>query len=449
MVTLPELEKRIEFSGIAPKNRAALQEFLPELQRELPRILAGFYAKIHGHTEFAAMFTEESAMTRAAAKQTQHWLLLFSARFDQAYLDAAQRVGLMHSRIGLEPRGFVGGYAFVMQEVLAVAAAYSVRRWRSGCGVAALDTLQAAISQALLLDMELGISIYLDETKAANATKLRGLAEVFERTVGDLTDRLAESSRALEGTADAMTANAGQANAQATMVAAAAEQASAGVQTVASAAEELTASINEISRQVAQSASITGRAVSDAQRTDAIVRALAEGAQKIGAVVGLIANIAGQTNLLALNATIEAARAGDAGKGFAVVASEVKSLASQTARATEEIGGQIGQIQSATREAVEAIRGITSTIQDVSQIATTIASAVEEQGAATAEIARNVQQTAAAAQDVTVNITGVSRAANDTGAAATQVMGAATDLSRQAERLTGEVRSFVNSVRAA
>ena len=169
-------------------------------------------------------------------------------------------------------------------------------------------------------------------------------------------------------------------------VAAAAEQASAREQTVAAVAEELTASIGETSRQVAQSSRITGKAVGDARRTDAIVRALAEGAQKIGKVVELITNIAGQTNLLALNATIEAARAGDAGKGFAVVASEVRNLAQQTAKATEQIGAQIGQIQSATVEAVEAIRAIA---------------------------------------------------------------GAATSLFEQAERLSAEVVSFVTGVRAA
>jgi methyl-accepting chemotaxis protein len=221
------------------------------------------------------------------------------------------------------------------------------------------------------------------------------------------------------------------------------------MQTVASAAEELTASIGEISRQVTQSSKITGKAVDDARRTDAIVRVLAEGPQKIGQVVDLIASIAGQTNLLALNATIEAARAGDAGKGFAVVATEVKSLATQTAKATQDIGSQIGQIQAATAEAVQAIKGITTTIEEVNAIATAIAAAVEEQGSATAEIARNVQQTAASTHDVTTNIAGVSQAADETGIAAGHVLEAASGLSQQAEQLTAKVNSFVAGVRAA
>ncbi len=287
------------------------------------------------------------------------------------------------------------------------------------------------------------------QATAGQKAALHRMADKFESEIGRLVETLSAGSTELQATAQSMTGTANQSHLQATAVASAAEEASTGLQTVASATEELAASIGEINRQVAQSSKITDKAVNDAKRTDAIVRALAEGAEKIGAVVGLITNIASQTNLLALNATIEAARAGDAGKGFAVVASEVKSLAKQTGKATEEIGAQITQIQAATREAVEAIRGITTTIEEVSAIATTIASAVEEQGAATAEIARNVQQTSHAAREVTVSISGVSQAASETGAAAGHVLTAASDLSKQAERLSGEVDTFMAGVRAA
>ena len=283
------------------------------------------------------------------------------------------------------------------------------------------------------------------EQKAA----LHGLADDFESRIGNLAGTLSSNSTALQGTATSMTDTANEGNRRAAAVAAAAEQAGAGLQSVASAAEELSSSIGEISRQVTQSSRITAKAVDDARRSDAIVRALADGAEKIGAVVDLITNIASQTNLLALNATIEAARAGDAGKGFAVVASEVKSLASQTGKATQEIDAQISQIQAATKEAVEAIRSIAATIEEVSAIAASIASAVEEQGAATSEIARNVQQTSQAAQEVSASIGGVSHAADETGAAATLVLTAASDLSKDAERLSNEVNAFVAGVRAA
>ncbi len=285
--------------------------------------------------------------------------------------------------------------------------------------------------------------------KEQRTVRLEGLVREFEAKVGAMVGLLAAGSTELEATAQSMSSTAARTNAQAGTVAAAAEEASMGVGTVAAAAEELSASIGEISRQVSQSSKITGQAVLDARRTDAIVQALAQGAERIGHVVGLITNIAGQTNLLALNATIEAARAGDAGKGFAVVASEVKGLASQTAKATEEISAQITQIQSSTKEAVDAIRAITGTIEEVSSIAVSIAAAVEQQGAATAEIARNVQQTARSAQDVTANIGGVSQAATETGQAAGQVLSAAADLSRQAEQLTSEVGGFIAEVRAA
>jgi methyl-accepting chemotaxis protein len=278
---------------------------------------------------------------------------------------------------------------------------------------------------------------------------LIGLADRFDTSVGRLVGLMASGSTELETTAKSMTGTAERTNQRATVVGSAATEASTRVQTVAAAAEELSSSITEISRQVAQSAAITQRAVESARQTDTTVRALADGAKQIEHVAELISSIAGQTNLLALNATIEAARAGEAGRGFAVVAAEVKSLASQTAEATKEIGTRITQIQSATKEAVEAIQGITATIEEVSTIATTIGSAIEEQGAATAEIARNVTQTAQATKDVTTNIGGVSAAANETGSAAGLVLTAASNLSKQAEQLSGEVNTFLAGVRAA
>jgi methyl-accepting chemotaxis protein len=278
---------------------------------------------------------------------------------------------------------------------------------------------------------------------------LIALADRFDASVGQLVGLMASGSTELQSTAQSMTETANHTNQRATVVSTAAAEASTRVQTVASAAEELTYSIGEISRQVAQSAKITDRAVESARRTDTIVRALADGAQQIEHVAELISSIAGQTNLLALNATIEAARAGEAGRGFAVVASEVKSLASQTAEATKEIGTRIAQIQGATKEAVEAIQSITATIEEVSAIAATITSSIEEQGLATAEIARNVTQTAQATQAVTTNIGGVSTAANETGGAAGLVLAAASNLSKQAEHLSGEVTTFLAGVRAA
>ena len=290
-----------------------------------------------------------------------------------------------------------------------------------------------------------------EEQKAreVRVQKIDGLTRDFDSDVSLVVKTVASATTEMQATASSMTATAEETSRQATAVAAAAEQASTNVQTVASASEELSSSITEISRQVSESARIAAQAVEEAQHTNTTVQGLADAAQKIGDVVKLINDIAGQTNLLALNATIEAARAGDAGKGFAVVASEVKSLANQTAKATEDIATQINAIQSATQNAVGAIQGIGKTIGAISQIATTIASAVEEQGAATQEIARNVQQAAAGTREVAATIAGVTEAAGQTGSVAGAVRTAAEELSQQSAVLNAQVARVVADIRAA
>jgi methyl-accepting chemotaxis protein len=283
------------------------------------------------------------------------------------------------------------------------------------------------------------------QEQEARTRRMTELTNQFDKQVGEMLQTVTSATTQLQSTASSMSATAEQTNRQATAVAAASEEASTNVQTVASAAEELSSSISEIGRQVAQSSQIASRAVAEADKTNGTVKSLAEAAQKIGEVVELINNIASQTNLLALNATIEAARAGEAGKGFAVVASEVKSLANQTAKATEEIGAQIAAMQQVTGEAVGAIGSISSTIGEINQIATAIASAVEEQGAATQEIARNVQQAAAGTNEVSSNIGGVTQAATETGTASSQVLEAARELARQGETLKNEIEAFLKS----
>jgi methyl-accepting chemotaxis protein len=278
---------------------------------------------------------------------------------------------------------------------------------------------------------------------------LSRMADNFESGVRASLDTLTGAATEMQATSKSMSATAGEASHQATSVAVVAEQASANVQTVAAATEELSSSVSEIGRQVTQSTAIAGQAVAEANRTNVTVQGLSAAAQKIGDVVKLISDIASQTNLLALNATIEAARAGDAGRGFAVVANEVKSLASQTAKATEEISAQVGAMQGATADAVQAIESIGRTIGSINEIASAISVAVEQQGSATREIARNVQEAAQGTGQVSSNITGVNQAADKTGSAASKVLSSAEQLSGQATALRADVDSFLANIRAA
>ena len=287
------------------------------------------------------------------------------------------------------------------------------------------------------------------EAKQRQAAMIDQLTREFNEGATSALAAVSTAASRMKGSAEKMSHVAAQAKEQTGAVASASEQAAANVQTVAAATEELSSSITEISRQVGESTRIAAQAVEQVAKSEVTVTELASAANRIGEVVGLINTIAAQTNLLALNATIEAARAGEAGKGFAVVASEVKSLATQTARATEGITAQVTAIQGSTQEAVDTIKGIGQIIDKMSEIATTVAAAVEEQGAATAEIARNIQQAASGTQNVSNNIVGVSNAANQTGETASDVLQSSDGLAAESEALSNEVGRFLARIKAA
>jgi methyl-accepting chemotaxis protein len=284
---------------------------------------------------------------------------------------------------------------------------------------------------------------------AERRAAMESLASDFERSVNGIVRSVAAAAAGMQTTAQSMTATASDASSRAATVGTASQTASNNVGTVAAAAEELSASVAEISRQVAQSSEIASKAVGDAERTNATVKQLSSGAEKIGEVVQLIHSIAAQTNLLALNATIEAARAGESGRGFAVVASEVKALASQTAKATEEISAQVAAMQASTSDAVLSIGGITGTIAQMSEITSNISSAIDQQGSATREIARNIQSVAAGSSEINAHIGGVSTAAAATGTAAADVLSNARELDGQSAMLRTAVDEFLTKVRAA
>ena len=275
------------------------------------------------------------------------------------------------------------------------------------------------------------------------------LAAAFEASVSAVVDSVSSASTELHAEAEQMSSTATAATHKADAMASGSSRASRNVETVASATQELAVSFGEIARQVSDASRVAKDARAEAQRTNTSIQALAENAQHIDGIIALIQGIAKQTNLLALNATIEAARAGEAGKGFAVVASEVKSLADQTARATQEISGQIENMQGASAGAVDAIAAILATIERIDAISSSIAASVEEQQSATQEIDRSVQQAAKETQDVSATISGVTEAAVETGKVAGHVLNAARDLSRQSEHLRQEVSAFLAQVRAA
>ena len=288
----------------------------------------------------------------------------------------------------------------------------------------------------------------LDNEKRAQEDRLK-VADDFEQAVMGIVQSVGDAAETMSGSAEQMRGTADRTSERVATVTGASVQASANVQSVATAAEQMSASIQEISRQVNSSTEFSNGAVTESQRASEEIQSLAEVSQQTGEVINLINDIASQTNLLALNATIEAARAGDAGKGFAVVASEVKNLASQTAKATEDISQQISLIQGATGGAVAAIEGISKTIGQISETGNSISAAIEQQGASTEEISRNVQEAAQGTEEVNNNMGEVNSGAQETGTAAGQVLEAANDLSQQAGSLRQEVEKFLVSIRAA
>jgi methyl-accepting chemotaxis protein len=319
------------------------------------------------------------------------------------------------------------------------------RRDEIGEMARAVDVFRDNAAKRTLLEQEAQAG---QAARAQQQARVEASIAAFRASIGTVLTAVDGSIKQLADTASSLAGVASEASAQASSAAAASDQASGNVQTVASASEQLGSSVLEIGRQVTQANTVVERAAEMAGRTNGQVGALADAAQKIGDVVGLIRAIAEQTNLLALNATIEAARAGEAGRGFAVVASEVKTLASQTAKATEDIGTQVAGIQTSTKDAVEAIRAITATMDEIRGFTTAIAEAIEQQGAATQEISRNVALAAHGTQTVSDNVSTVTMAIGEANRSSQKVLGATQALADAGRRVQASVDGFLVEVAA-
>ncbi|MEQ8251209.1 MAG: globin-coupled sensor protein [Oceanibaculum nanhaiense] len=441
-----DLVERLRFLKIDDSVKAMLREARPLIEKHLPGILDAFYGQIAQFPDVQRHFTDPAIRTHAQSAQMKHWQIILSGKYDQAYVDSVRRIGRAHNRLGLEPRWYIGGYAFLtsaMQKAVSDTYADGMVRRNSDKRAAMLE----AINKAALLDMDFAISIYLEEGKREKEELLARLANEFESGVGSLGQNIGAAVTELTSGAQSLSGFADDATRQVAVVKDAATTTASAVDSVASAAEELSASIREIAGQLETSTLASKEAVTTVRNTQETVGTLTKASEKIGEIVSMIQEIASQTNLLALNATIEAARAGEAGKGFAVVASEVKALATQTGRATEEIGSQIDQIQSVTRDTVTAIAEIATRIDKIDEVIAVIAAAAEQQQAATTEISRNIQESSQSTQRVSAAIEDVSRVSDETSSMAGNLLAATKEITQQTSTLDRQVAAFLDKVK--
>ncbi|MEC7702261.1 MAG: globin-coupled sensor protein [Pseudomonadota bacterium] len=443
-------QDRLRFLNINEDVRNDLRAIEPIISQDLSAVLTEFYELIGEWPELNKFFADQAQKDHAKGAQEKHWATIVQGNFDDTYHQSVLRVGNVHNRIGLEPRWYIGGYAVLMCGIVDRILDQNLGgKFGKGDRLERCKSQIKAFIKASLLDMDMAISTYFDEGKKDMERTMQRLGDEFDQNISSFIQTLVAATGELGSTSKNMRDLAENSKDKAGQLQQASDSATENVNSVAGASEEMSASINEINGQVVNATKITADAVVEAKQASVAISELKGASETIGQVIGLIQDIAEQTNLLALNATIEAARAGDAGKGFAVVASEVKSLAAQTAKATEDIREQILAMQGGTDKTVVAIEGVAKTIDQISEITTTMSAAMEEQSAAMREIVQNTQSAAEKTNQSSGYVGIVYNNSDETLNYSVSVNDAANDLADRTEKLRGVVEVFLANFKAS